>query len=36
MIQRKQTLFLFIALVLTFVCLSFPLATFVGDGYAGN
>ena len=31
MIRRKQTLFLFIALVLTFVCLSFPLATFVGD-----
>ena len=31
MIQRKQTLYLLIALVLTFVCLSFPLATFVGD-----
>lgn len=36
MIQRKQTIFLLIAVILTVVCLCLPLGTFTSEGVLGG
>jgi len=36
MIQRKQTLYLLLAIVLSMVCLSLPVAEIQGDGFDDN
>ncbi|WP_409371790.1 DUF4293 family protein [Prevotella corporis] len=36
MIQRKQTVFLFLSLIATLICLSMPIALFEPQGWEGK